>query len=452
MGRHLPLPPGRLRQTTVRQGQQFVSERQRHTLLFAERRRSAGPRSPTLAGVAGMGWGSPRRPRGQEFGHRLRCLGRRPGHLPWRPRVRPPPTMFEVQPFPWAAVCNPNVASTAHPKGIVVGMADASSHTISPRLDIEEVWWAGRQWRRFQTRARRTMIRVVGPSVVAAAVYRPSGLPLPCLGRGTPAAGTGTSSPAARRATTPSASPPCSPRRRARSWPSARAARPAARDHGDIDLVLKRSTDGGKTWGPLQLVHEEGGDAKITIGNPCPVVDRDTGTDLAALHAATTTTSSYPQHATTAETWAKPAKITEAVKKPVELVRHRARASASSCGTGRTRAGWSSPATTRPRPTASRRRYSHVIYSDDHGKTWKLGGDGGAAHQRVPGRRAGRRHAAAQHAATTGAATARNRPRAKCAPSPAARTAARRGRATLRQGAGRAGLPGTTRNEPVGYT
>src|SRR5215813_15485345 len=48
-------------------------------------------------------------------------------------------------------------------------------------------------------------------------------------------------------------------------------------DHGDIDLMLKRSLDGGKTWGPLTLVHEEGGTAKITIGNPCPVVDQSSG-------------------------------------------------------------------------------------------------------------------------------------------------------------------------------
>ena len=41
-------------------------------------------------------------------------------------------------------------------------------------------------------------------------------------------------------------------------------------DHGDLDLVQKRSTDGGKTWGKLELIHEEGGTAKITIGNPCP--------------------------------------------------------------------------------------------------------------------------------------------------------------------------------------
>ncbi|MGW0510211.1 exo-alpha-sialidase [Streptomyces olivaceoviridis] len=45
-------------------------------------------------------------------------------------------------------------------------------------------------------------------------------------------------------------------------------------DAADIDIVLKRSTDGGRTWGPLQVVNEGAGD---THGNPAPVVDRVTG-------------------------------------------------------------------------------------------------------------------------------------------------------------------------------
>lgn len=50
-------------------------------------------------------------------------------------------------------------------------------------------------------------------------------------------------------------------------------------DATDIDIVLKRSTDGGRTWGPLQVVTAGGGD---THGNPAPVVDRATGRVLLA--------------------------------------------------------------------------------------------------------------------------------------------------------------------------
>ncbi|MET8078528.1 sialidase family protein [Streptomyces sp. NPDC005303] len=50
-------------------------------------------------------------------------------------------------------------------------------------------------------------------------------------------------------------------------------------DATDIDIVLKRSTDGGRTWGPLQVVNEGAGD---THGNPAPVVDRRTGRVLLA--------------------------------------------------------------------------------------------------------------------------------------------------------------------------
>ncbi|MGP3968753.1 exo-alpha-sialidase [Streptomyces sp. 6N223] len=50
-------------------------------------------------------------------------------------------------------------------------------------------------------------------------------------------------------------------------------------DAGDIDIVLKRSFDGGASWGPLQVVAAGGGD---TRGNPAPVVHTDTGRVLLA--------------------------------------------------------------------------------------------------------------------------------------------------------------------------
>ncbi|RII17217.1 Sialidase precursor [Streptomyces sp. YIM 130001] len=47
-----------------------------------------------------------------------------------------------------------------------------------------------------------------------------------------------------------------------------------AGDSGNIDVVVRRSTDGGCTWGPLSLVAAGDGD---TRGNPAPVVDPRTG-------------------------------------------------------------------------------------------------------------------------------------------------------------------------------
>ncbi|MFJ8533551.1 exo-alpha-sialidase [Streptomyces sp. NPDC093591] len=47
-----------------------------------------------------------------------------------------------------------------------------------------------------------------------------------------------------------------------------------AGDTGDIDVVLRRSRDGGCTWGPVTVVAAGEGD---TRGNPAPVVDPVTG-------------------------------------------------------------------------------------------------------------------------------------------------------------------------------
>ncbi len=47
------------------------------------------------------------------------------------------------------------------------------------------------------------------------------------------------------------------------------------RDAGDVDLLMTRSDDGGRTWSKHRLIHEEGGEAPIRVGNPCPIVERD---------------------------------------------------------------------------------------------------------------------------------------------------------------------------------
>jgi sialidase-1 len=50
--------------------------------------------------------------------------------------------------------------------------------------------------------------------------------------------------------------------------------RSSLRDHSENDIVMKRSTDGGKTWSPLQVIDEDGANA---LNNPTAVVLRENG-------------------------------------------------------------------------------------------------------------------------------------------------------------------------------
>ncbi len=49
----------------------------------------------------------------------------------------------------------------------------------------------------------------------------------------------------------------------------------ALSDGGDIDMVMKRSLDGGETWGNLQILQNRG---VHTVHNPCPLFDNSTQT------------------------------------------------------------------------------------------------------------------------------------------------------------------------------
>ena len=54
----------------------------------------------------------------------------------------------------------------------------------------------------------------------------------------------------------------------------AEARKDGSGDAGNIDLVVRRSDDGGRTWGDINIVWDDGGN---TCGNPAPVVDRRSG-------------------------------------------------------------------------------------------------------------------------------------------------------------------------------
>jgi sialidase-1 len=144
------------------------------------------------------------------------------------------------------------------------------------------------------------------------------------------------------------------------------------RDHGDLDLVLRRSDDGGKTWEPMQLVYEEGGTAEITIGNPCPVVDRTSGT-IWLPFCRNNDRVFITKSTDDGRTWAPPVEITQHVKKPewgwyatgpghgIQLKTGRLLVPCD-CGDSE---GWSD---------WDKKGHSLVFYSDDHGQTWQLGG------------------------------------------------------------------------------
>jgi sialidase-1 len=147
-------------------------------------------------------------------------------------------------------------------------------------------------------------------------------------------------------------------------------------DHGDLDLVQKRSTDGGRTWGPLQLIHEEGGEAKITIGNPCPVVDQDTGViwlPFTRNNDGVFITSSSDD----GKTWAKPREITSDVKATDWTWYATGPGNGIQLSRGQHKGRLVIPCDHRVRgdtTDVARVGRSHVIYSDDCGQTWKLGG------------------------------------------------------------------------------
>lgn len=159
--------------------------------------------------------------------------------------------------------------------------------------------------------------------------------------------------------------------------------RDTGRDSDQIDLLLRRSFDGGRTFGEVQTIVSLDG---WVSGNPAPVQDRDTGTiwlpfcrnlrdDPDAEHGGEVLIRAgraprdvwITSSADDGATWSEPREITALVKRPGWTWYATGPGHGIQLAGGRLLVACDH--------TEGEHDYSHVIYSDDHGASWRIGGN-----------------------------------------------------------------------------
>lgn len=152
-------------------------------------------------------------------------------------------------------------------------------------------------------------------------------------------------------------------------------------DSGDIDLVVKRSVDFGMSWSQLSIVWDDGPN---TCGNPCVVQNSETGeiillmtwnrgddTEMEIINGTSKDTRRVfiTRSIDDGKTWSKPQEITSMVKSQdwtwyatgpgvgiqLKFPPYKGRIVIPCDHANRSDKEW----------------YSHVIFSDDGGKTWR---------------------------------------------------------------------------------
>lgn len=151
-------------------------------------------------------------------------------------------------------------------------------------------------------------------------------------------------------------------------------------DTGNIDLVMRRSTDNGATWEPMATLVNDGDNV---CGNPCPIVDQKTGDiillitkNIGSEHQgqimkgeAAPRTPWMLRSNDDGVTWSAPVDISAQARKPD----WRWYATGPGHGIQLTGGRLVAPCDHSTGPEDAD-LHSHVIFSDDGGNTWQVGG------------------------------------------------------------------------------
>jgi len=161
---------------------------------------------------------------------------------------------------------------------------------------------------------------------------------------------------------------------------------PGRSDSGNIDTVLRRSNDGGATWSDLQVIFDDKGN---TCGNPCTVIDYHTGIvwllstwnngiDTETAITKSTGKDTRRVYASFSKddgvTWSEPNEITADVKLPNWTWYATGPGSGIQLRIGDKKGRLIIPCDHKLTNNNKLEYHSHVIYSDDHGKCWHIGG------------------------------------------------------------------------------
>jgi len=143
-------------------------------------------------------------------------------------------------------------------------------------------------------------------------------------------------------------------------------------DWDQIDLVMKRSENGGRTWSDVRVLFHDG---KRSVNQPSPILDRDTGV-LWLVFCKDNQEVFVSQSADEGVTWSAPRDITSQTKDASWKYVAAGPGHGIQLSNGRLLvAAWgdASPGPVTWPPTWDVIEFTFAMYSDDHGSTWHRG-------------------------------------------------------------------------------